>query len=151
MKKLVISISLIIATFSLAIAQAEAPAQNPNAPEITFEKVVHDYGTIYKGDDGIYDFTFTNTGKEPLILSNVRSSCGCTVPSWPREPILPGKSAAIKVKYNTDRPGIINKNVTVNSNARTSTVVLSIKGNVVNAPGSEAPVNPDGAGSPKVQ
>ena len=110
---------------------AEDEVKNPNAPEITFDKTVHDYGSIpYKGD-GKCEFKFTNTGKEPLILTNVRSSCGCTVPKWPREPILPGHSSVINVEYKTNRVGKINKTVTVQSNGSTGTVVLRIKGQVL--------------------
>jgi len=112
---------------------------NPNAPEITFEKTLHDYGTIVKGGDGTCEFKFTNTGKEPLILSKPISSCGCTVPTWPREPILPGKSDVIKVTYNTINIGPINKTVTVYSNATTSKVVLAIKGKVVAPPVETVP------------
>ncbi len=114
-----------------AVTQQNAAANNPNAADISFSKTTHDYGTIYVGGDGNSEFEFTNTGKEPLVLSSVRSSCGCTVPSWPREPILPGKKEVIKVKYDTGRIGPINKTITVMSNAKTSPVVLKITGNVV--------------------
>lgn len=97
---------------------------------IIFDKVVHDYGTISKGSDGSSAFTFTNKGKSPLILSNVRSSCGCTIPQWPKEPIAPGKTGTIKVKYDTNRVGPINKSITVLSNAANASVVLRIKGTV---------------------
>lgn len=113
-------------------AEASKPAaDNPNAADISFTKTVHDYGTILVGGDGNSEFEFTNTGKEPLILSSVRSSCGCTVPSYPKEPIMPGKKEIIKVKYDTGRIGPINKTITVMSNAKNSTVILKITGNVV--------------------
>ncbi|MBN3034815.1 MAG: DUF1573 domain-containing protein [Bacteroidales bacterium] len=129
------------------------PAQevvvNPNAPDIVFEKVEHDYGTIYQNDDGSCEFSFTNKGKEPLILSNVRSSCGCTVPEWPRQPILPGESEVIKVRYDTKRIGIINKTVTVMSNAKTASVVLKIKGSVIARPADQVPEQKiEGTGAP---
>lgn len=98
---------------------------------ITFESTVHDYGTIEQGSDGTYEFKFTNDGKSPLILSNVRSSCGCTVPSWTKEPVAPGKEGSIKVVYNTQNVGNFSKTVTVSSNAKNSQVVLQIKGSVV--------------------
>ncbi len=110
---------------------AQVKPANPNAPEISFSKTVHDYGTLFQGGDGNSEFEFTNTGKEPLILSSVKSSCGCTVPSWPREPIMPGKKEVIKVKYDTKRVGPINKTITVMSNAKTSPVVLKITGSIV--------------------
>ncbi len=116
-------------------AKKQAPKNiNPNAPEISFEKKVHDYGTIVRGANGTCEFKFVNTGKEPLILSKPLSSCGCTVPTWPQEPILPGKSDVIKVTYNTNSIGPINKSVTVYSNAQTNRVTLSIKGRVVAKP-----------------
>lgn len=112
-------------------AKTETAAPNPNAAEITFDKLVHDYGTLTVGGDGNCEFEFTNTGKEPLILSSVKSSCGCTVPSWPREPILPGKKESIKVKYDSNRIGPINKSITVMSNAKNTPVVLKITGNII--------------------
>ncbi len=120
-------------------AQASKQASNPNAPVIKFDKTTHDYGTIEQHGDGTCEFTFTNEGKEPLILTNVRSSCGCTTPTWPREPILPGQSKVIKVKYDTKRIGIINKTVHVYSNATTPSVTLRIKGKVVTKPNSAIP------------
>lgn len=116
-------------------------AENPNAPEITFDKTVHDYGTIEYNGDGKCEFKFTNTGKEPLILTNVRSSCGCTVPKWPREPILPGQSEVINVEYKTNRIGRINKTITVQSNGKTSSVVLRIQGQVLKPEETTPPEN----------
>lgn len=118
---------------------AQPVPADPNAPEISFDKTVHDYGTIVQGSDGTCEFKFTNTGKEPLILQKPQSSCGCTVPTWPQEPILPGKNDVIKVTYATHNVGPINKTVTVTSNAKTARVVLSIKGNVVAKPADKVP------------
>jgi len=103
---------------------------NPNAPIIKFDKLVHDYGEIQQHADGRCEFKFTNNGKEPLILSNVRSTCGCTVPEWPRKPIMPGKSDVVKVKYDTKRVGPINKSIYVYSNATKPTITLRIKGKI---------------------
>lgn len=123
--------------------------KSANGPEITFDKTVHDYGAVpYKGD-GKCEFKFTNTGKEPLILTNVRSSCGCTVPKWPREPILPGQSEVINVEYKTNRIGRINKTITVQSNAETSSVVLRINGEVLKPEANSAPANAEAAGKKK--
>jgi len=99
-------------------------------PAIEFKKTVHDYGTIYQEANGECVFEFKNVGNEPVVLSNVTSSCGCTVPNWPREPIMPGKTATITVKYNTNKVGPINRSVTVKSNSVDGDVVLSIKGQV---------------------
>jgi hypothetical protein len=137
MKKVLLSIavtmfvSVAVMAQGVSVSNAPQPAANPNAPVITFEKTTHDYGTLYKGGDGTCEFKFTNTGVEPLILSNCTASCGCTVPEWPREPILKGKSAAVKVKYDTNRMGPINKTINVTSNASNSPVQLRIVGNIV--------------------
>lgn len=137
MKKCLSITALMLFTLSAVFAQEANNTkanENPNAPKISFDKTVHDYGTLFVGGDGNCEFEFTNTGKEPLILSSVRSSCGCTVPSWPREPILPGKKEKIKVKYDTNRMGPINKSITVMSNATNSTEVLRISGNITKKP-----------------
>lgn len=115
-------------------------SDNPNAPEIKFNKTTHDYGEIMAKGDGNCEFKFTNEGKEPLILSNVRSSCGCTIPVWPRHPILPGQSEVIKVKYDTKRVGVINKSIQVYSNAKTSPVTLRIKGKITPYQTTTSPV-----------
>lgn len=99
-------------------------------PAIEFEKEVHDYGQIAQGDNGDCEFVFTNVGSEPLILQNVTSSCGCTVPSWPREPIAPGAKSAIKVHYDSNRIGGINKSITVTTNGKPERVSLRITGNI---------------------
>jgi hypothetical protein len=114
-----------------ATPAAKVEVQNPNAPTMSFESEVVDYGTIDQGADGVREFKFTNNGKEPLIISNARGSCGCTVPTWPKEPIKPGESSVIKVKYDTKRLGAINKSVTITSNAATPTKVVRIKGKII--------------------
>jgi hypothetical protein len=127
------------------------PAQkdNPNAPEIKFEKELHSYGTLNQGDNGECEFVFTNTGKEPLIISNARASCGCTVPEWPKSPILPGKSDKIKVKYDTKRLGAFSKTITIESNARNSPVILKIDGNILAVPTEKMPEKKmEGTGAP---
>jgi len=104
--------------------------------DIRFEKDLHDYGTMDQGANGICEFKFTNTGKEPLIISGAKGSCGCTVPNYPKEPIVPGGHGVIKVSYDTKRVGAFNKTVTVTSNANSGTKTLSIKG-VINAKAEE--------------
>ncbi|MBU2950276.1 DUF1573 domain-containing protein [Tamlana agarivorans] len=103
--------------------------------KIKFESDTIDYGTIEKGSDGVRVFKFTNTGNEPLIISKVSSSCGCTIPKKPKDPILPGKNGEIEVKYDTNRVNPIRKTITVISNAETPTVALKIKGLVVEKKG----------------
>ena len=99
--------------------------------EITFDKTIINYGTIDKGTNGVRDFVFTNTGNAPLIISNVKSTCGCTIPKKPEKPILPGKSDKIQVKYDTKRVGFIRKSISVTSNASNPSVVLKITGQVI--------------------
>jgi hypothetical protein len=135
MKAIITFFLLVLVPFATITAQDSKDLPAANGPEIAFIKTVHDYGEIFVGSDGNSTFVFTNTGNEPLILSRPRSSCGCTVPSWPRQPILPGESDSITVTYNTANPGRINRNVTIVSNARNSnSVVLRITGNVTQKP-----------------
>lgn len=101
--------------------------------KITFKNDTVDYGTIAKGSDGVRVFEFTNTGDAPLIITNVKSSCGCTVPKKPEGPIAPGASSSIEVKYDTQRVGPIRKTITVTSNASEPMVALKIKGEVKSA------------------
>lgn len=139
MKKVLITITVLM-FFGVAVNAQNEKKVESNAPQIEFEKLIHNYGTIFQKGDGTCYFEFKNTGKEPLILSKPRSSCGCTVPTWPKKPILPGKSDKIKVTYNTRRVGIINKTVTIYSNASNKSVILRIKGKVVAAPKEQLPL-----------
>ena len=118
---------LFISFFSLSIYAQDKVAK------IEFESETIDYGTIEKGSDGVRVFKFKNTGDAPLIVSNVKSSCGCTVPKKPTEPILPGENGEIEVKYDTNRVNPIRKTITVTSNAETQTVALKIKGTVIDS------------------
>ncbi len=139
MKK-VFSLLLVMSfIFAVTAQDTKVKSKKVKEPEITFESLTHDYGNILQGDNGVCEFVFKNTGKADLILTNCRSSCGCTVPEWPKDPIRPGKKASIKVKYNTQRIGAINKTITVESNAVNNRVVLSIKGNVSAKPAEAAP------------
>lgn len=124
MKKYLLLI-LTVLSFSGFTGNAQ---DNANAPEITFEKDLHDFGTIDYAGDGKYAFKFTNTGNEPLIIGSAQGSCGCTVPKWPKDPILKGQSNYIDVSYDTKRPGPFTKTVTIQSNAKTSSKVITIKG-----------------------
>jgi hypothetical protein len=120
-----------------ATAPAQAPATTPAStqPEFLFEAESHDFGTIPEGTQATYEFKFTNTGKEPLIISNVQASCGCTTPKRSNEPIAPGKTGTITASYNSSgRPGPFTKSVTVTSNAKSATKVLTIQGVVESKP-----------------
>lgn len=104
---------------------------DPNAPVFEFETDVIDYGKIELNADGVRVFKFKNVGKTPLVISRVQSSCGCTVPKKPTEPIMPGKKGEIEVKYATSRQGGFSKMITVYSNATEPTKKLRIKGIVL--------------------
>jgi hypothetical protein len=148
MKKVIYLLGIMLLFAGVAKAQDSKPAIGP---EIEFEKVVHDYGEIPFNGNGECEFRFTNTGNEPLLIQKPKSSCGCTIPSWPNEPILPGESDVIKVTYRTNRAGNINKTVTVTSNAlKNSNVVLRIKGRVLDQPTEAMPEkkNDFGTGTP---
>ncbi|MFC5044492.1 DUF1573 domain-containing protein [Aquimarina hainanensis] len=116
---------LFVALLGTTINAQEAKAQ------IKFKTDVIDYGEIEAGSDGIREFEFTNTGSAPLIISRVYSSCGCTIPEKPKDPIAPGDNGVIKVKYDTKRVGPIRKTITVYSNAEESTKAIKIKGTVL--------------------
>ena len=96
--------------------------------EFKFEKETIDYGKIYSGTDGTRTFVFTNVGKEPLIITRVQSSCGCTVPKKPEQPIMPGEKGEIKVSYDTKRIGGFSKIITIYSNAKNEHKTVKIKG-----------------------
>jgi len=125
MKQLVTILFIGLISFSIS-------AQDKVA-KIEFKTDVIDYGTIEKGANGIRTFEFTNTGDAPLIITKVSSSCGCTVPKKPDEPIMPGNTGEIQVKYDTNRVMPIRKTITVLSNADTPTIALKIKGEVIDS------------------
>ena len=98
---------------------------------IKFEKETHEFGTVAEGVQATYQFKFKNTGNQPVIISNVQPSCGCTTPDWTKEPILPGKTGMVKAVYHsTGRPGAFHKSITVTSNAANPSQILFIKGTV---------------------
>jgi hypothetical protein len=118
----------------LAASALTLGAMAQTGPMITVDKQVHDYGTIPQGANGDCAFTVTNTGDAPLIITNCKGSCGCTVPKCDTEPILPGQKSVITVRYDTKRTGVINKSVTISSNAvNEPEKVVRIKGMVEGA------------------
>lgn len=128
----------ILSTLCMALTAVAMMAQQP---VITFEKTEHDFGKINEGDGRVsVVFNFKNEGMAPLVLSNVRASCGCTTPTWTKEPVEPGQSGSITVTYNPNgRPGRFQKTVTITSNATDATKRVYIKGEVI--PKSAKPVN----------
>ncbi|MEQ8519968.1 MAG: DUF1573 domain-containing protein [Cytophagales bacterium] len=116
---------LLISTYSMVSAQGK----------FDFDKIEHDFGEVSEGNIASHEFTFTNKGSAPIIIQNVRASCGCTTPYWTREPVLPGQEGKIKASYNSKgRPGVFNKTITITSNADEPSKRLTIKGNVIRKP-----------------
>lgn len=114
-----------------AMAQPDMKPVGGTGPMISLDKEVHDYGTIKQGGNGECEFTVTNTGDQPLIISQCQGSCGCTVPQCDTAPLKPGAKSVIKVKYDSNRIGPINKSVTITSNASNApSKVITIKGTV---------------------
>lgn len=103
-----------------------------NSQEFKFEQETIDYGKIIKGSEGERTFVFTNVGDAPLIIQSIKSSCGCTVPKKPENPIMPGEKGEIKVSYDTKRIGGFSKQITILSNAITARKIVKIKGLVSN-------------------
>jgi hypothetical protein len=108
--------ALVLASFSL---------QTPN---LKFDNLEHDFGKIPQGEPVKHKFTFTNDGSSVLILTDVKASCGCTTPTWPQEPIMPGQTGVIEAEYNAAADGVFDKTITVYSNAANKEVVLKLKG-----------------------
>jgi len=145
MKKTIV---LMVFTFFALQIQAQQKANESSGAVLKFSEKSYDFGKIFYSSAGTHNFKFVNAGKMPLLLSRPRSSCGCTVPTWPKAPILPGDSGAIKVTYNTHIIGKFNKSVTVYSNAQ-KPVVLRIHGEVIPRPEPMLPVKQtDKAGTP---
>ncbi len=128
-----VSFVILVAFLSITGLQAQNVETAKKVASINFEVEELDYGTIEKGSNGVRVFTFTNTGNAPLIISNVKASCGCTVPTYSNEAILPGEEGEITVKYDTKKVGKFTKTITVSSNATNTKKLLKIKGNIVEA------------------
>jgi len=133
-------LSALFAAFGWVNAQNDPAQQQPKSNAvISFETTTHSFGNVIEGQIATYEFVFKNTGTDPLTLTNVQASCGCTTPKWPREAIAPGQSASVIAEYNSNgRPGTFTKNINVKSNG--GEVNLTISGNVVKEP--EKPLSP---------
>ena len=135
MNRIVLSLVFFVSGLMCVNAQSEqgtltsTQESTPNAT-IDFETKVIDYGVIENKADGARKFVFTNNGTEPLIIKNAKGSCGCTVPTWPREAIAPGATSEIGVSYDTKRVGKFTKTITLTTNADKRPVILTIKGEV---------------------
>ncbi|MBX2966027.1 MAG: DUF1573 domain-containing protein [Cyclobacteriaceae bacterium] len=131
MKKTVLMM-VALAFVVYGFAQEAKPEAKANGPVLTFEKNTHDFGDIYQNDKVEHIFKFTNTGNEPLLISNVYGTCGCTAPEWPRQPIHPGAKGEIKVRFDsTGKMGRQNKTVTVISNASNDDATISFVTNIL--------------------
>ena len=154
MKNLISTSVMVLFLAFGAVAQNNAPAAtpaaaDPNAPKMKFDTEVIDYGTIEHNADGYRFFKFKNTGKKDVVITNCQGSCGCTVPTFSKEPVKPGETGEIKVHYATDRIGAFTKTVTVTSNADGSPIVLTIKGTVLPDPTPAPGTAPAPATTPK--
>ena len=136
MKKFLATFSMVALLCAFASAQAVVaePAKAVSGPVMTFEKTDIDYGTIAQGADPLRKFKFKNTGTEPLVIKNARGSCGCTVPAYKKEPVMPGETSEIEVRYDTQRVGPFTKSVTIETNEGDQSRVLSIHGTVNEKP-----------------
>ncbi len=123
----------LLSLIALVFVSLAAVAQD-NAPVFKFEQTTHDFGNVKEGPEATYSFKFKNVGKSPLIIQRCSSSCGCTVPKWSKDPIMPGKTGTIFVKFATKgKVGSFNKTVYIQSNAKSmkERFELTIKGVVI--------------------
>ena len=123
----------------LKATNTKVAAAKVNGAGMVFLTETIDYGTVAYNSDGKREFVFTNNGNKPLIITNAQGSCGCTVPTYPKEPIAPGAKGVIGVKYDTSRAGqAFTKTVTLTTNAVVPSKTLTIKGNVLAAPAAKS-------------
>jgi len=125
--------------------EVEEAAPATDGAQMVFTETTLDFGTIEQGSDPYRFFNFTNPGNTPLVITNAKGSCGCTVPTYPKEPILPGHDGEIKVRYDTNRVGPFTKRVTLTTNVGDEPIVLTIKGKVEKK-AEEAPSVPENQG-----
>lgn len=131
MKKLLIMLFVGFLGYAGYSQTKEEIRKDFTGPDFKFDSETIDFGDIAKNSDGSRVFKFKNAGKAPLIISNIKSSCGCTVPEKPEKPVMPGETAEIKIKYDTSRIGPFSKTITITSNAFEESKTLSIKGRVL--------------------
>ncbi|MBL7865466.1 MAG: DUF1573 domain-containing protein [Cyclobacteriaceae bacterium] len=134
MKKLIF-LAAFVMTANMVVAQmAAAPSSNQPSSDMAVavvDNLVHDFGKIKQGVPVTHEFSFVNKGKAPMIITNAQPSCGCTIPSWTKDPIPPGGQGYVKATYNAASPGAFDKSVTVTANVETGVVTLRIRGEVV--------------------
>lgn len=133
----VVALGLLIATIGFG-----QDAEMVDGPVMSFDNLVVDYGDIEQHSDPLRIAKFTNTGTAPLVIKNARGSCGCTVPTYPKEPIMPGETAELEIRYDTKRVGKINKTVTITTNELTDPIVLKVVGKIARAAKEESVPKP---------
>ena len=127
----------LISLIAFCFFQCNSVTENKTA-QIKFEATEYDFGELELNADGNCSFDFSNSGETPLVIQNVKTSCGCTVPQWPKKPIKPGKSGTVEIIYDTSHPGMFSKTVTVFYNGQDSPLSLTIKGSVLFPQNSES-------------
>lgn len=134
MKKILMSLLMtaFLGVFAYSQSTVATTVTNSNGPKVKFETMDVDYGTINQNSEPFRTVKFKNIGKEPLIIKSATGNCGCTVPTWPREAVMPGESGEIKIRYSTERVGQINKKVTITTNETEgeNVHILNVKGNI---------------------
>lgn len=144
MKRLLPLFALLLLSVTFVSAQTDTPSNENQVeeqkayPVMEFESTTVDYGVIEQDSDPYRYFKFTNTGDAPLVITNAKGSCGCTVPTWPKEAIAPGETGEIKVRYATNRLNKFTKSITLTTNEENPTRKLTIKGEVLPKPTEEA-------------
>jgi hypothetical protein len=127
MKRFFVISCLFIIPFSFILAQ-----DNRDGPRMTFDNTTHNFGDVLQGDTVSHNFKFTNSGNQPLVISNVVTTCGCTVPDWPKGPIAPNQTGQIKVKFDSKgRSGLQNKVVTIISNSVSPQTRINVRVNIL--------------------
>ncbi len=138
MQKRIFFLITLISIMVMSCKNREQNATDESHPSaISFKSIMYDFGTIPYDSDGRCYFEFTNISKVPLVVNVVRTTCGCTRPEWPKEPVDPKKTGKIGITYNTKISGNFQKTITVYSNAKDSPTKLMIKGKVENKPEQE--------------
>lgn len=128
---LVFMVAVVDAQVKIPAAQNTEASQAVDGPKMVFESNVVDYGTIEQDSEPLRSVKFVNRGTSPLVITNARGSCGCTVPKWSKDPIMPGEESTIEVRYSTNRLGAINKKITITTNEGTEPHTISVIGNVL--------------------
>lgn len=129
--KTVTLISIVLLSVFAVAWMRPAVTDNEEGPHLSFAETEYNFGTLAPGDEAVHYFVFTNSGDKPLVIVNVRTSCGCMASEWSKKPVGAGAKDSLRVEYNTKIKGLFSKIITVQSNALNPSVDLNIRGNVV--------------------